>query len=1048
MSVQTKSLERILTQHGLEAYVEVLTLRGINSDNLHLITFEDLRELKISANECRRLMTAASKSAIEASSGHPAGELQTQPTERRHLTILFCDLVDSTRLSLRLDPEELNDVIQIYAERTKTEINRFGGHVLRVMGDGVLALFGYPVAHEDDAERAVLAAIGCRTACSATPIRTESGEAIEIEVRIGLHTGLVVVGSFDPMQGVDIVGAAPNVAQRMQSAAAPGEILISPETRKLAGDRFEYEVLEPKQLKGLSEPVTPFRVRKELNKKTRFEARSHGALAPLIGRNNEVAQLLEVWETVKGGAGRSGLISGPAGIGKSRLWNVFSEAIQTEKKNVTVFQCSPHHTGTPLYPVVTRISQEVDLLSASNGTNRHDAVSAWLQQGMQTDPKSIALLSALLSIDTSEQAVQLDMSPRQQSEETMLLLVNYAMATAQKQPSLLLFEDIHWADPSTIRLIELYLQNCQAGALMVLSTVRSEFDYGPPPDGFDRIFNLGLLEDHEAVDLVRHVAYPHEIAAKTVQAIVERGEGIPLFIEELAKSALKSPIGSKIHLRDVTKSNQLVPDSLVDSLSARLDALPSAKHLAQIAAAIGREVSQDLLRSVSGYSPAEFRLAVIELVEARILRSLPQQDSEPLIFGHALIQDVAYQLMLRQDRRSVHSKVVTVLERDFPAICNQFPEVLARHCEESNQIEKAVRFLLDAGTRAISRSANVEALQHLKHARDLIAQSTTIPKQRLLELELDIENTIGTPLILVEGYTSKETIRSFERAEQVAIDLGEDQARFHALFGLWGHRWMAGHIKLSQRIAKQMLVISEKELVPEREILAHRSAGSSFWITGEFDKMRRHFEVIKSLTDNMDTKHLADRYAVCPRVVAQALGGYAMCLRGENAGGHEEISCGLTRSYEMNHSYSKALSHSMMGGVKLLANDFEGLAEHCDALRSIAEERRFSYWLTYAQIFEGALDAEQGKLDEGYEKIVQSIETYDAMGVRIHRTMQLVMLSDIEVRRRKYHAATKNLDRAWAVGKRTGERQWFPMIERKRAKISGLEKETTVTEHY
>lgn len=1035
MSVRMGDLMAFLQRHRLDRYAELLSETGIDLDSLRLLTADDLKELGLPVGDRRKLLVAVSELSAP-DNGTSRAETESRPSERRHLTILFCDMVDSTTLAQRLDPEDFADVIQAYTQRTKAVIERFGGHVAKLMGDGILALFGYPTAHEDDVERAVMAALACLKVNMNAPIGTETGDPVEVQVRIGLHSGLAVVGRLDTtLIGNDIVGDAPNFAQRLQSEAAPGEILISPQTRKLAGDRFEYEPLEPRTLKGIRERITPYRVRREITTKTRFELRSRGQLGPLVGRADEVARMLGCWTRSRSGTSEAVLITGLAGIGKSRLSSAFLEAIRTEDKDVLTFQCSPHHTGTPLYPVVARLTHELEALVAAGQPRMLDALSVWLGRMPTQDTRGLALLSALLSIDPEEQATTLDMTPRQQMDETLLLLVNHAIAMARQRPLLILLEDMHWADPTTLRLVRLYRQKSIGESIMLVATHRSGVEQVLPPEDFSLVIQLDRLPDAVVTNLVRTVARPRELPAETIRAIAQRGEGVPLFVEELTKSVVERLNSRELGSEDGSTHDRLIPDSLVDSLSARLDALPSAKRLAQIAAAIGREVPQDLLQRVSEFAPGRFRAALAELAQARLIQSYPETKADPLVFGHALIQDVAYQLMLRKDRREVHAKIVAVFERDYKDMCNQMPEVLARHCEECRQIEKAIRYLIDAGIKAIRRSANIEALKHLQRARQLTRGSSGIPKPKALTYELEIESVIGTPLISVEGYTSKETIRAFERAEEISVELGNDPARFHALFGLWGHRWMAGHVDLSQRLADEMLAISENDSAPERRILAHRCAGSSCWIMGDFERTRFHFGHVKALTRDMDTKELADRYAVCPRVVAEVLGGYAMWLDGSKEEGTLEVATGLARAYDMNHAYSKALSHSMTGGLKLLGGDYPGLAEQADALRAISEDRRFPYWLAYAEVFEGAVLVDQGKLEAGQEKIQKSIEIYNKMGVLIHRTMQLVLLSDIEFKKGNLPAAARRLDEAKAVGHRTGERQWFGVIEHKKARL-------------
>ena len=987
------------------------------------------------ASDATVVSSGAGGPAAAAGASEAGRRRSPRQSERRHLTVLFCDVVDSTGLAARLDPEEFAELMDQYAGRTGAVIERYGGLVAKLMGDEVLAVFGYPTAHEDDAERAVLAALGCLEANGAIPVVSQAGTAEHLRVRLGLHTGLAVVGVLAPFRGDDVAGAVPAIASRLQSEAAPGEILVSPETRRLAGDRFEYQALEPRRLKGTDEVITPYRVSRELAARTRFELRSTGRRALLLGRSGEIGRLRANWAAAAKGGSEPTVITGPAGIGKSRLTNAFIETIQARGPNIHVYQCSPHHSGTPLHPVVTRMRQELDALAEASAEGRRGALHVWLGRVRNDDERSVELLSELLALGPGERLTRLDMSPRQQMEESLLMLADCIVTAARREPQLLLFEDLHWADPTTMRFVELCNEKFRREPVVLLATYRSE-QAGALGSRFWTEIRLDRLAAEDATELARTVAHPHEIPPETVRTIVERGDGVPLFVEELTKSAVESMTRGKPGTADGGGGDAVVPATLVDSLSARLDALPGARRLAQVAAAIGREAPQDLLRAVCAYPPESFRAAVAELAGANVIRSVPQSASEPLVFSHALIQEVAYQLMLKKDRRAVHGTIVEVLERDSPEICRQQPEILARHCEEAGQAAKAARFLIDAGVGAVRHAAYVEALTHLRRARDLVTNTPGIARPQALALELEIESTVGTPLISVEGYTSKETVRAFERAEEISIELDDGDARFQALFGLWGHRWMAGHLDLSVRLADEMLEVASHDASPERMVLAHRCAGSSHWIMGGFEPMRLHFGEVKRLTLSLDTRQLADRYAVCPLVVALVLGGYGTWLDGDREAGRAGVAAGMDRAYAMNHAYSKALAHSMAGGIAMLEEDFAELARQAQALRAVSEDRRFAYWLGYAETFEGVLLAKRGELEEGRRKILGSIATFDAMGVLIHRTMQLALLSDVEARRGYPAAAARYLAEAETVGRRTGERQWFGEIARRRALLA------------
>lgn len=1029
LPARTDDLKAFLGRHDLGGFTELLVRNGVNLDNLSLLTSEDFRELGLSLVDRRRMVTAAA--TLLATPARDT-EVAAQPGERRRLTIVFCDLVGSTELSARLDPEDFAELVQDFNQRATRATEHFGGHVAKFLGDGVMACFGYPHAHEDDAERAILAAQECADRIAASPFETEAGDRIDVQVRIGVHTGLVVVSAKD-RDGAsveELMGNAPNIAQRIQSESAPGEILTGERTRALAGGRFDYDPLEPRRLKGVEEPVMLYRIRRENPSRSRFEIRNSGYLTPLVGRSDEVSRLTTLWRDVGAGQGRSALVSGPAGIGKSRVSRAFLDDIRSESRTLVSLQCSPHHLGTPLFPVVSRLVQHLDDLVAQGRADRAAALGAWLDQAGLDDPDNRALAAALLSVDLPGETARLDMSPRQQLEETLLLLVRHVTALSRAAPVLLWIEDYHWADPTTRALVAMCREQLERERIMMLATFRTEIGRPPPAGEFGAHFAMHPLDSEEIASLIDNAARPTEVPGEVKRVIIQRSEGLPFFAEELTKSVVRRLKEAATGEGNVSGPHDWkVPESLVDSLAARLDDLPTAKQLAQVAAAIGREVDQALLRRVSGYGQDRFDRALTELAEAQLIRSLPRRESDPLVFGHALIQDMAYQLMLRRDRRAIHARIVDAMEDGGKDIPEPLPEVLAHHCEMAQQPEKAVRYLLDAGARAVRRSANTEAVGHLEHALELLTRTSRIPRDRALELELQIQNAIGTPLIAVRGYTSRATIRAFQRAEEIALELGDDRSRFHALFGLWGHRWMAGHLDMSLRVARDMLEIAQADGSDEALILAHRCAGSSHWIMGDFDDSLRHLDCVIDMTIDTDTKALATRYAVCPCVVAQVLGGYAMWLQGRRDEGLRRVERGLARAERMRHAYSLALSHSMMGGIALLSGDLEGLDFHAGALRQIGEARRFPYWLHYARTLEGALAARRGDPERGRALIQAAVETYDAMGVFIHRTVQLVLLSDIARLQGNDREARNWLDEARALGNRTGERQWFGVID-------------------
>lgn len=732
------------------------------------------------------------------------------------------------------------------------------------------------------------------------------------------------------------------------------------------------------------------------------------------------------------------MLTGAAGIGKSRLTSALLNALADEPKYLLKYQCSPHHIGTPLFPVIMRLNRTLDELGSDPPGDRLAALQRMLRRGRRDPGQDKALLAALLAIDSDGTLDPLDMTPRQQMDESLLTLSDQALTLSEESPVLMLFEDVHWADPTTLSLIDVMLSQSETARVMLIATFRTERERPPIMVKGATHYPLVRLSGAEVENLVRNAAHPHEMPDKTVAAIAARAEGVPLFVEELTKTVVEKVMAGEADFADADVLNLLVPETLLDSLSARLDALPNAKKLAQVAAAIGREIPQDLLQKVAGYSTPRFLDALGELVDARLIQALPRTISDRLVFSHALVQDVAYQLMLKKDRRAIHGRIVQVLERDYSVIVGQLPEVVGHHCEAAQLAEKAIRYFIQAGANAIRRSANIEALGHLRRGLRLIRDNPDMAETRALRLELEIQSTIGTPLIAVEGYTSRETIRAFERARDISDRTGNVAARFRALFGLWGHRWMAGHLDLSKQLATEMLAIARDDDDPEHVIIAHRCMGSSHWAAGDFVQTREHLSKVTRLTEATDTTAMANKYAVCPCVVSQVLGGYGMWFQGERTQGIETVKEGLTRAYAMNHAYSIALAHSISAGLGWLGDDMAELREHTAALRSIAEDRRFPYWRAYADTLEGATLARQGNCTEAISRIEASMAFYDRLGVFLHRSMQLVLLSDAQLRAGNPGRAERLLDEAVAFGNRSGERQWFSVIQQRRALVGGV----------
>jgi class 3 adenylate cyclase/tetratricopeptide (TPR) repeat protein len=668
------------------------------------------------ARFCSKCGTAL---AAESSAKPALNVAQSKPptvsAERRQLTVMFCDLVGSTALSSRVDPEDMREIIGAYHGCCAEQITKAGGFVAQYLGDGVLAYFGYPEAHEDDAERAVRTGLVLVDSVS----RLRAGRDTALQTRIGIATGLVVVGDLVGARERGVVGETPNLAARLQALAEPGQVVISQSTRRLAGGLFEYRDLGRVTLKGLADPTQAWQVIGPSIVESRFEAQHETNLTPLVGREEELELLLRRWRQAASGEGRVVLLSGEPGIGKSRLTVALEERLQDEPHTRMRYFCSPQHTDSAFYPVVRQLERAAEF-------ERHDTPEAKLDKltcllGASSDQESeTQLIAELLSIPTADRYAPLNVSPQRKKEKTFEALLGQLEENARDRPVLMVYEDVHWIDPSSRDLLGMVVERVPSLPVLLLITFRPDFQ--APWTSQAHVFTLILsrLARREGAAIVEQMAGNNSLPEKIVDDILGRADGIPLFVEELTKAVLEAGPSNDdaIGVLSAEPPTALsVPATLHASLMARLDHLgAAAKEIAQAGAAIGREFSYDLLTLVAQRSELETRAALERLSEAGLVfrrGALPQAN---FLFKHALVQDAAYGTLLRGKRQELHARIASALEDQFKEVVAVRPELLARHCAEGGFVEKAVGYWLQAVQQAISRNALAEAERFAKHA--------------------------------------------------------------------------------------------------------------------------------------------------------------------------------------------------------------------------------------------------------------------------------------------------------------------------------------------
>jgi class 3 adenylate cyclase/tetratricopeptide (TPR) repeat protein len=831
--------------------------------------------------------------------------------ERRQFTVLFCDLVDSTVLASHLDPEEWREVVRAYQETCAKVIARYEGHIAQYLGDGLLVYFGYPQAHEDDAQRAVRAGLGMVEAVRQLNTRLERG--VHLGVRLGCHTGVVVVGEVGggARQEQLALGETPNVAARLQGMAAPNTVVISAATFQLLGGFFACQSLGTHLLKGLAQPLEVYQVRYESMARSRLEAAGSAGLTPLVGREQEVALLLERWAQVKDGLGQVVLLSGEAGIGKSRLVQVLTAHVATEPQAwLTPCQCSPYYQHTALYPLIELLERvALRFEREESPPQKLSKLEGFLVQYGLPLAETVPLFGAFLSLPLTADYAPLTLSPERQKQQTLQALLMILLRIAAQQPLLFVMEDLHWVDPSTLELLGLLVDQGPTARILALFTCRP--DFRPPWTGRAHVTQVTLtrLPRRQAAELTGRVAHGKALPAEVVEQVVAKTDGVPLFVEELTKMALESGLLQEREARYALTGPLpplAIPATLHDSLMARLDRLSTVKSLAQLGATLGREFAYDLLQAVSPWDGATLQRGLQQLVAAELLyqRGLPPQAM--YVFKHALIQEAAYQSLLRSTRQQYRQRIAQVVEAQFPEVCETQPELLAHHCTEAGLIEQAVAYWHIAGQRATQRSAHVEAVAHLTKGLELLGTLPDTPERAQQELTLQL--ALGVPLQATKGYAAPERRQAYTRAWELCQQLGEIPQLFPALFGSFQFYAMGGQLQTARAVAEQLLRLAQRQHDSGLLLEAHRALGHNLFVLGEPGPACEHAEQGITLYDPQQHRSHAFLYGQDPGVSCRIYAAWCLWHLGSADQALRRSDEALQLAQDLSHAYSLVLA--------------------------------------------------------------------------------------------------------------------------------------------
>ena len=854
-----------LRQLGMERYEQAFRENEVGLDVLPKLTAEDLKEIGvIPVGDRRRLLEAIAVLCGESELAPPQAArdvLESLPksagAERRQLTVMFVDLVGSTALAGRLDPEDMGQVLRAYQERCAEVVRRWDGHVAKYMGDGVLAYFGWPQAHEDEAVRAVWAGLALVEAVGGMSAPT--GEPLS--ARVGIATGLVVVGDLigeGASQEQAVVGDTPNLAARLQGIAAPSHVVIADATRRLLGASFDLKSLGARALKGIREPTRAFAVIRARPVESRFEAMSGPAVLPLVGRDQELALLLERWALAKAGEGQGVLLLGEAGIGKSRISRALLDAVADEPHTRIRYQCSPYHTDSALWPVTQQLSHAAGFGGDDDPDARLDKLEALLDQagGRNAAP----LIADLLGLDARARYGKLNLTPQAQRSRTLDALVGQLLGLAARQPVLMVLEDAHWLDPTTLELIEQCLDSIAAARVLILLTSRPHNQPALAAHPHVTRLTLNRLGRAGVEAIVARLGGDH-LPTGTIDAIIARTDGVPLFVEELTKAVLETGETS-------------IPASLNDSLMARLDRIPEVKAVAQVAACIGREFSHALLAAVSDSSGADLVTALDRLAAAELIFRRDTPPEARYIFKHALVRDAAYQSLLKVRRQQIHAALFEELRRRGDVA----PEVLASHAEAAGLAETAVRHWFEAGQRAAERFANQEAIAHLERSLDGLRSQPEKAERDRQELEALL--VLGAALATARGYGVPEVGAAYARAEQLCARVSDTTHLPEILQALRVHHMVRPALKTAYRYGERILAIAREHRDDAWAMEGHLGVGIPLCHMGEFEPAAKHLEQAIALGNGLPARPLVGRPIGDPLVVAFAYSGTVAWMRG------------------------------------------------------------------------------------------------------------------------------------------------------------------------
>jgi class 3 adenylate cyclase/predicted ATPase len=1001
---------------GLERYEAAFRENEIDDTVLPNLTAEDLKDLGVGiVGHRRKLLDAIA--ALRANSNAAASPLSTPPPtpppatptqeaagERRHVTVMFCDLVGSTSISAQLDAEDWRDLVGAYLDTASAAVTEMGGHVAKKLGDGLMALFGHPTAQENDAERAVRAALSIQRELA--EVNRKNAGKPALSARIGIETGPVVVDA-----AAEIYGDAPNTAARVQALAEPGTVVVTARVQRQVAGLFVAEERGSHELKGVAEPVTLYRVVR-VNGGGRRAGQRH--LTPLVGRDEEIAMLMRRWERARLGDGQLVLIVGEPGLGKSRLIEEFHARLREVPHTWVEWSCSQLLQNTPFHPVTEWGRQRFggsDVLAEQRLADLENTLTL-----IKLDPaENVPSLAPLLDIPLPKERM-LAIAPEELRRRQFAALTGWTIASARVQPVVLVFEDLHWADPTTLDLLRGLAERAALAPLFIVATARPEFRPPWSIRSHHGTISLAPLDRSQVRDMVAELSARHALPKEVVENVAARTGGVPLFVEEVTRLLLeRGGEQGGIHA---------IPSTLQQSLMARLDRLGAAREVAQIASVIGRGFSYSLLRDVAGVEEGALRAALEKLAEADIVLVQGLPPDSDYRFKHALIQDAAYENLLKSRRQALHRRVAETLRDRFADTAAAEPEVLAHHFTQAGMTDAAIEWWGKAGDQALRRSAFQEAIAHLGKAIEMADNSAGAAPQTATpaDARVKLQTNFGAALIAARGDASPETTAAFARARELAAAVADPMERLSANYGLWVGSLSRGEVGPLRAIAEAVLRDIEGKPASLEVAVAHRLAGTTEWYLGNFELARAHVGQALAMFDPVRDRDQSYRFGRDVGVSAMVFSALALWPLGETDEARRIGEEMLARAVASGHMLTTVYGHFQYALLHVARRDATATLPLAEAVVKLAREHGMPLYTAYGEFLHPRARWYLGERQGGLAAMRGGIAACHQMGNHLYMTLFETALAEAEAQAGEIEAALATVDHAVALTERTGQR--------------------------